>query len=1067
MSSVSVFNSKDKRFHKTGNTKRTIRWINGEKLTITEKGKAELDIGGEKILIDVLASEEFKENIVSVNSLLEKGYSYLCDDEGTFLFKEKIKKEIIQQMKLKDVNDKDISLATCDQENQQKLEEGKSYVIKTRTEKNNELLMDRSRVWIAQNINNEYWRYHAQQGHYKSQIEDEFRKRYNRGPTKEEKEMVKYCPVCAIGKFKTKSFKTEQHRPNAMTVGEKLHIDMLETKIETVKHYVALITDETSKMVFQETDISKSSLSIRIWKRVIQIEKMLDRKVKFIICDKGTENLDLKFLDHIQVLKADTGIKEMNGLSENSVYKWKYTFDSNTLHMPKKVVNKYFRHISEGITNIINEHETKSTGQSPIQVFYSESIQTVAIFEKPIMGLDIVFKQQKNGKTIDDVGFLVNFNTLGRTLDVYSEYQDKIVTISCNRYKQLRSMNSIFYKNNALANKVYVMKYYNHEMDEYIEGEMLKCPYNIKQALHDEDWKKSLTKEVDNFTNSGAYEILTQKKIDEYERKGKEIVILNNFMIFNTKMDGTLKVRYIHTNNDEVHKKMGMKTHMISNMGLNYFLSLYARLKNQGYKIASADVESAFLSSPMDTLKVNNNKVFLTKPNYQLFGKYMDKNDTVKYANMVEVKKSVYGLANSPKSFEVTFNKILKAIGFSEEVHESWGFFTSFYYNKELGFIITHVDDMMVLSKNPTKVLNLIEEKIKIKKNYTPEIFLGMSLKQTEEHIEVGLEHSIDKLIAILPDKIKTTAKTISEAPTVNLYNEAFKFLTSFDIKDLRNERKKDNTEKVTKLENELFTLKQTTKYASKEILKEMMEELDIVMAQRITGFMNWISMKARPDLLYAVKLLSKFVTEKSENYLVAWIQVLAYTIKTKHFRMKMKFETPKYNTITLMTDASENKTNTSLSGAGYMLFWNDNLIYANSFMQTKNAVNSKQSELIALHAGIEKLSEFHHIMKWDQKIMTEIFNEYPKSTIQVYTDNKALMLSLNNNEQDGLIKGTMYFHNMFEQIVQSKEDFEFDIKYDYINTKMNSADILTKPLSLSEIRNILDNTKLDKCMQL
>lgn len=188
-------------------------------------------------------------------------------------------------------------------------------------------------------------------------------------------------------------------------------------------------------------------------------------------------------------------------------------------------------------------------------------------------------------------------------------------------------------------------------------------------------------------------------------------------MIFNTKMEGTLKVRYIHTNKDEIHKKMGMKTHMISNMGLNDFLSLYARLKNQGYKLAAADVESAFLSSPMDTLKVNNNKVFLTKPNYKLFGKYMDKNDTVKYANMVEVKKSVYGLANSPKSFEVTFSKILKAIGFNEEVHESWGFFTSFYYNKELGFIITHVDDMMVLSKNPTQVLNLIEKKKKINKD--------------------------------------------------------------------------------------------------------------------------------------------------------------------------------------------------------------------------------------------------------------------------------------------------------------------------------------------------------------
>lgn len=1068
MSSVNIFNSKDKRFYKTGETRKTIKWINGDKLTIQEKGKVELNIGEEKIVIDALGSTKFKENIVAVQSLVEQGYSYYVDDTGTYIAQGKLDKEIIQITNMKDIKDKNIKYVKLKNQEEEVVDQGRSYVIKTRNEKNTDMLKEMSTIWMSQNITNIYWRFHAEKGHYKTNIDEEFQKRYGRKPTEEEKTMVKQCGVCAVGKFKSKSFKTQQHTPNALIVGEKLHIDMLEIVVDEIKHYVAVIVDEASKLMFQETDIKKSSLSIRILSRVIQIEKVVGRRVKFIICDKGTENLDLKYLDHIQVFKADTGVKEMNGLSENAVYKWKYTFDSNTLHIPKKILNKYFNHFSEAIVNIINEHETRSTGEAPIQKFYQNSLKQVITFEKPILGLDIVFRQQYGGRIIDDVGFMVNFNTLGRTLTVYSTYQNKIVTISCNKFKKLQSMNIIERKNRELINKVYVLKYYNHEMEEYIEGEESKSPYNIKQALEDEEWSKSLKKEVNNFLKSGAYEILTEKKMEEYKKQRKEIIILNNFMLFNTKLDGTRKVRYIHTNDDEVHKKIGLKTHMISNMGLNVFLALYTKLKKFGYKIAAADVESAFLTSPMDTLEINKNKVFLTRPNYKLFKEYINKNDTKQYGNMVEIKKSVYGLANSPRSFEITFKKILGELGFTEEVDKSWGFFTSFYAHEDLGFIITHVDDMMVLSKNPEKVLALVEKKIKIKKNFHPEIFLGLSIKETDEHIELGLEHSIEKLMNILPDNIKQVVQTIAEAPVVNLYNESFKFLTTFDIKNLRTQRKKEkNEEVITKLEKSLFEVKQKVKYASDDMIDKMMNEFTVEMAQRVTGFMNWISMKARPDLLYAVKVLSKLVTEKSQNYLIAWIQVLAYTWKTKHVRLKMEFKTPKENEITLMSDASENKTDTTLSGAGYLIFWNDNLIHASSFMQTKNAVNSKQSELIALHAGMEKLSEVHHIMKWETKMMSKLFENYPKPTIKVYTDNKALMLSLQDKESDGSIKGTMYFHNMFEQLLQVEEDLDFEIKYDYINTKLNSADMLTKPLTHNEMMNILYTTKIHHCINI
>lgn len=122
--------------------------------------------------------------------------------------------------------------------------------MKPRTEESTVMLIGKSMKWNAQNINNEYWRFHAHQGPHNSQVDDEFLRRYSIGTTEGEKELVRHSPVCATGKFKTKSFEAEQYRLNTMTGGKRLHIDMLETKVKVFKHYVALTTDEVTKRVF-------------------------------------------------------------------------------------------------------------------------------------------------------------------------------------------------------------------------------------------------------------------------------------------------------------------------------------------------------------------------------------------------------------------------------------------------------------------------------------------------------------------------------------------------------------------------------------------------------------------------------------------------------------------------------------------------------------------------------------------------------------------------------------------------------------------------------------------------
>ena len=236
----------------------------------------------------------------------------------------------------------------------------------------------------------------------------------------------------------------------------------------------------------------------------------------------------------------------------------------------------------------------------------------------------------------------------------------------------------------------------------------------------------------------------------------------------------------------------------------------------------------------MHNLSINQNKIFLTWPHPELFGSIIDKKDTKKFPGMVQVTNSVYGLANSPRSFEVTFTKILNKIGFDQQVNYNWGFFTSFYFSKELGFIITHVDDIMILSKNPSLVLQEISKIIKIKGNMNPERFLVLSLEITDLDIEIGLEHSINKLVEQLPPNIKQLVQKMSTGPSVLPTNLAFKFLSKFDINGVHAARKTIDIEAIALLEKQLHNTAFSNKFAPQDQLDQLYQEFDLETMQRI-----------------------------------------------------------------------------------------------------------------------------------------------------------------------------------------------------------------------------------------
>lgn len=1079
MAYKNVFNKNDVQYTHVKDEESKMQWIDGSSINLYSNGNAILSLGSDDLKINSVAADNLQENVISVNTIVKNNYTYIIDKRGTHITKDKIFFQNKEKTKYYDINNKLINLSKVKGFNPYvEKKQSKLLAVKAVTKQNDDMLTQESLAYLQKQINNPYWNFHASNGHFKSHLKEKYINEKGESPTKTDQDIVKYCTICGIAKFKNGSMKTKQHEPNALIIGEHVHVDMAQIYLHPTWFYVAIMTDEASKLMRCCHTQKKEYMKTRINTLCEEFQKETGQDIKTITCDKGLENVLLGRKPKIRVKYAPTGNKEMNGLSENSIGRWKATFKANTRHIPEKIQVTFFGYFAKAACEYINTNFTTAISMSPYEKLKLGKVKLIKLMIPPILASDLTFYQERGGQSFIDLGFMVNFNALDWTIDVYSKTIQKVVTVGRNQIKELKTFDYIhaevflkervdFY-NLTIKDFDYKKTNYPHiktRIDEENDkqGTVMFIPKNITQAFKSKEWIESVHVEADSFITSGAYDFINQEKINNYKKLGKTFIKLNNFWMFTIKEDGRKKSRVIHTNNEEVHKNIGLSTDMISQDGMNYFYSLIARLTKRGYKTITIDCKNAFLSSPIETLECNRNIVYLTKPYPGLYKELLSKNDTINYKNMVEVKMAVYGLANSPKSFETTLRNYLQEINYIPVCNTHKGFFTCFYTHPELGFLVTHVDDILILSKNPEKAKQLISTKIKIKGDFDPKMFLGISLHFNDNNFAIGIEHSIDKLMNQLPAMMKYfVTKKYKNQRIPKLVNTHLTYLQKFDIKELRRLRKIEDIQGITKYEDMLNNVdEEDIKYYNEKCLETMLKEFDITTSQKINGFMNWITGKVRYDMLMVSKLMSKYATEANKRTLLAWLSILRYLYATKHIKIYRKFEETLTSNFELVSDASEDKTDSSISYNGYFFYLNNYILKVNCEQQTINSVNSKQSELYALHRGVEDISQWNVIMEWDTKLMKLLISEKYDSTLTLLTDNKALMLGLNREEASQSIKGVIYFQNMYWQIIQNRKLFFRFPKCEYITTELNSADILTKLFPNFKLHQLIQGTKL------
>lgn len=227
------------------------------------------------------------------------------------------------------------------------------------------------------------------------------------------------------------------------------------------------------------------------------------------------------------------------------------------------------------------------------------------------------------------------------------------------------------------------------------------------------------------------------------------------------------------------------------------------------------------------------------------------------------------------------------------------------------------------------------------------------------------------------------------------------------------------------------------------ELLREPSEKLENPTIYReIVGSLIYLMTATRPDLAFTVTLLSRFMQSPTKMHLKIGRRVLRYLKATVNHKLTY-VKSQENLAIVGHSDSDWASDNDYQSISGYIFKLNNSsaLISWRSGKQSLIAASSCEAEYIALfHATSEAL--------FLRQLIAEIKNEEPQ-TVNLFGDN---MGSLKLAKHQAYHKKSRHINIKFHFIRKYVENKS--IKLSYIPSKINMADMCTKPVKSPNIRN-------------
>ena len=495
----------------------------------------------------------------------------------------------------------------------------------------------------------------------------------------------------------------------------------------------------------------------------------------------------------------------------------------------------------------------------------------------------------------------------------------------------------------------------------------IQVPQNIQEAFKYPKWKAAVDEEVRALEKNGTWEITDLPR-------GKKPVGCKWIFTVKYKTDGNVdryKARLVAKGFTQSYGIDYQET-FAPVAKLNTVRVLLSLAANLDWSLHQLDVKNAFLNGDLEE------EVYMDIP--------AGLETTSNFNKVCRLRKSLYGLKQSPRAWFERFTKVVKGYGFVQ-CQSDHTLFVKHFPEGKLAIIIVYVDDIILTGDHEEKIdllKKLLTKEFEIKDLGNLKYFLGMEIARSKK----GIAISQHKYVLDLLNEIGMLGCKPAETPM-------------------------DTTVKLEESDGSA--------------------PVDKGRYQRLVGKLIYLS-HTRPDIGFSVSVVSQFMNNPTEKHMTAVIRILRYLKMTPGKGLFFQRTTKKE--IEIFSDADwAGSVTDRRSTSGYCSFVWGNLVTWRSKKQSVVARSSAEAEFRAMAQGIcEGI--------WLNRLLEEL--RVPlKHPMVLYCDNQAAISIAKNPVHHDRTKHVEIDRHFIKEKIE-----EGVFKVSYTPTNCQTTDILTKALA-------------------
>lgn len=355
------------------------------------------------------------------------------------------------------------------------------------------------------------------------------------------------------------------------------------------------------------------------------------------------------------------------------------------------------------------------------------------------------------------------------------------------------------------------------------------------------------------------------------------------------------------------------------------------------------------------------------------------------------LQRALYGLKQSPRAWFGRFSMAMKKYGFQQSNSDHTLFLK--HQKGKVTVLIIYVDDMIITGDDTeeiTKIQRQLGTEFEMKNLGGLKYFLGIEVARSNEGIFISQRKYVLDL----------------------LFEVGMLDCKPVDTPTIQNQKLGGDSDSAP---------------TNKE------------QYQKLVGKLIYLS-HTRPDIAYAVSVVSQYMQNPSEVHMDAVIRILRY-LKYAPGRGLMFCKNNHLN-VEGYTDADwAGSLSDRKSTSGYFTFVGGNLVTWRSKKQKVVALSSAEAEFRGMSKGLCELL-------WLKRLLTEI----GEMEMKLFCDNKAAIEISHNPVQHDRTKHIEVDRHFIKQNLEEKI-----IKFPFVRSEDQLADMLTKAVSSKVFHNSLD----------